>query len=49
MVMMRARKCRNCRRPVADDGYGETVHEETGYYGCDPNEVDGDERYPFAS
>lgn len=47
--MPRIRRCRNCHRPVTDDGYGDTIHEETGYYGCDPNEVDGNDPYPVAA
>lgn len=38
---MRIRYCRRCHQPVTDDGHGELVHEETGLYGCNPNEVDG--------
>lgn len=29
----RARRCKECRLVVADDGYGEVVHAETGLYG----------------
>lgn len=32
--MPRIRRCRNCGRPVDDDGYGEPVHSETNQYGC---------------
>jgi hypothetical protein len=32
--MARIRRCRNCGRPVDDDGYGELVHVETNRYGC---------------
>ena len=46
---MRIRRCSRCHHPVTDDGYGELVHEETNRYGCDPNEVDGDDPYPYAS
>jgi hypothetical protein len=36
-------KCVHCHRRVEPDGYGELIHSEDWYYGCDTATPWGDE------
>jgi hypothetical protein len=38
--------CGYCGTPVAEDGKGELIHEDSGKYGCDPGRKGG--FYPVA-
>jgi hypothetical protein len=32
--MGRKIRCKNCGEPIAKDGYGDLIHEDTGMYAC---------------